>query len=118
MSGHPSGSIDEAADWVVDRLLARAEVEERPSRFADKAALFVRGREFFHLDAPGLADVRLGRSAIRANREALRADHRVELRSDTADWVNVRFESLEDAAIVLRWAETAIEAAMGSAGKG
>lgn len=104
-----STQVEEAGDWIASQLLARPGVDERKSRFADKSALFFRGKEFFHLDAVGLADVRLGRRLIRAHREELRSDSRVELGSES-DWINVRFASREDAEVVVQWAEMAINA--------
>ena len=99
MGEQPSraSSIDErASDWIVNSLLANPGVEERKSRFADRAALFFRGVEFFHLDKPGLADVRLGRKVIRSNMDALRSDPRIELRSTPSDWMQVRFRTRKD----------------------
>ena len=113
MGKRPSraGSIDErASDWIVNSLLANPGVEERKSRFADRTALSFRGVEFFHLDKPGLADVRLGRKAIRSNMDALRSDPRIELRSTASDWVQVRFRTQKDAECVLSWAKVAIDA--------
>lgn len=99
---------ERVGDWIVEQLLTLPGVEERKSRFADKEALLFRGTEFFHLDEPGLADVRLGRQRIREYKDKLRSDHLVELRTGSSDWVNVRFSSQEEAARVLKWAKVAI----------
>lgn len=100
--------IERAGDWLVNQLLAEPGVEERKSRFAGRPALFVRGKEFFHLDAPGLADVRVGRATVRTSLDELRADPRIELREGTSDWVQVRFISRKDAECALGWARKAI----------
>ena len=105
-----TGGLELTGNWIVKRLLAREGVEERKSKFADRAALFSRGREFFHLDEPGLADVRIGRRTIRSRMDELRADPNVELRAGSSDWIQVRFASRKDATRVLDWAEVAIDA--------
>jgi len=102
--------IEATSDWIVNQLLALGGVEESKSKFADRAALFYGGREFFHLDEPGLADVRLGRRTIRSRIEALRSDPNVELRAGASDWIQVRFASRKDAERVVDWAQAAIGA--------
>lgn len=97
-----------SGDWIVSRLLAHEGVEERKSKFADRAALFFEGKEFFHLDEPGLADVRLGRRAVRSMIDELRSDPHVELRGGTSDWIQVHFASRKDAERVLELSELAI----------
>lgn len=101
--------VKRVGDWIVNQLLSRTGVEERRSRFADRAALFFRGSEFFHLDEPGLADVRLGRRTIRSRIEELRSDHRIELRAGSSDWIQLRFASQEDAESVITWAQAALD---------
>jgi hypothetical protein len=103
-----AAGLADLGDGIVNRLLSRDGVEERRSKFADRPALFVAGKEFFHLDEPGLADVRLGRKVIQAHRDELRSDPRIELRSNASDWIQVRFASETEADIVLRWAEIAL----------
>lgn len=100
--------LENFGDSIVSRLLALPGVEERRSRFADKPALFFGGREFFHLDEPGLADVRLGRKTIRSRIDDLRSDRRIELRTGSSDWIHVRFRSGDDVESVVTWAELAI----------
>ena len=47
-----------SAVWtaVVDVARARGPVEERRSRYADKPALCLHGREIAHWEAPGVVD--------------------------------------------------------------
>lgn len=107
-SSRHDSETDSAGEWIVNRLLSSAGVEEHRSRFAARPALFIRGTEFFHLDALGLADVRLGRQRIRARIEELRSDERIEFRAAASEWIHVRFASRADAENVLLWAEAAL----------
>lgn len=102
--------LELTGDWIMNQLLAHESVEERKSKFADRSALFLTGREFFHLDGPGLADVRIGRRTIRSRIDDLRSDPNVELRTGASDWIQVRFASRKDAARVLEWAKVALDA--------
>jgi hypothetical protein len=43
-------------------MLPLGPVEERRSRYADKPALFLDGREIAHLEAPGVIDLRITRA--------------------------------------------------------
>lgn len=100
--------VERAGDWIVNQLLAHAEIEERKSRFADRSALFFRGKEFFHLDAPGIADLRLGRQKMRSHIDALRCNPRIHFRTNSSDWIQIHFRSRKDAQDVLAWARVAI----------
>lgn len=105
------GELERVGGWIVNQLLAHAGVEERKSRFAEREALFFRGAEIFHLEEPGLADVRLGRRTIRSRKEEFSSDPRIELRPNSSEWVQIRFARREDAALVVQLVESAIRAA-------
>lgn len=85
-------------------LLALGAVES-PSQFADRDAYWVNGVEVAHFEADSVLELRLTRAEIRARRAALRADPRVELRTD---WLEVRFSSAADVAFALTLAEAAV----------
>ena len=61
---------------VVDVARARGPVEERRSRYTDKAALWLHGREIAHCEAPGVVDLRITARGWRALPDRLRADPR------------------------------------------
>jgi hypothetical protein len=79
------------------RLRLIAGVTAKPSRFSDIDSYWVGTTEIAHFHDDETLDVRLTRNEIRARTAALRADPRVELRqSKDADWLAVRFVTLED----------------------
>lgn len=82
---------------VVDVARARGPVEERRSRYADKPALCLHGREIAHCEAPGLVDLRITASGWRALPDALRADPRVVRDPKRRDWIELRLASECDA---------------------
>ena len=87
---HPRPTLDA-------RLRLIAGVIAKPSRFSDIDSYWVGGTEIAHFHSDDTLDVRLTHQEIRARVAALRADPRVELRqSKDADWLAVRFATLED----------------------
>jgi hypothetical protein len=85
-----------------DAMAALPGVVESPSMFkGGDLAYWVHGKEIAHFEDAGIVDVRLTRGVIRSRREALRSDHRVELRYSGSDWVSVRFSLPEDRGFVL-----------------
>jgi hypothetical protein len=79
------------------------------SKFADKPAYFVDGKEVLHFHGDAAVDLRLGKKEIRARREAFKKDPRVVLRaSSSADWVEVLVESKKDVAFVIELVRIAV----------
>lgn len=100
---------------MADRLWASLSsldgVEESPSAFKNGPALWVNGTEIAHRDDERVIDVRLTRGLIRAQRDELRADHRVRLRkSSTADWIEVEVHEPADEQFLLTLVRQAAEA--------
>ena len=75
---------------VRKRLLAIDGVVEGENVFSDGAAFWVNGTQVAHFMDDAVMQLRLTRAAIRAQRERLRADARVELRQGASDWVKIR----------------------------
>lgn len=82
-------------DALINNLLALPGMEGGKSRWQEEEAVWYRGKEILHFDQPDLVDLRLGRKAIKAYREARLDDPRVKLRGQS-DWINVQLESPED----------------------
>jgi luciferase-like monooxygenase len=84
-------------------------VEQGPSRFGShrNQAWSVAGREFAHLHAGDLLDLRLPRS-IQAN---LRSDPRAHFRKSVSDWLEFEFHTPADVAYLARLAREAWAAA-------
>lgn len=94
-----------------DAMAALEGVAESPSMFKDDdLAYWVHGREIAHFEGAGVVDIRLTRGVIRSRRQALVADHRVDLRDSGSDWVTVRFSLPEDRGFLLELVEEAAAA--------
>jgi hypothetical protein len=53
------GHDDPCWNAFVTAMLAGGTADERPSRYGDKPALLIEGREIAHLEAPGIIDLRI-----------------------------------------------------------
>ena len=96
-------------DQLRQALSALPETEQTPSRFGSRksAAWSVRGREFAHLHADGLLDLRLPRAA----QKGLRSDPRAHFRKSASEWIELEFHTAEDVAHVAELARQAWTAA-------
>ena len=88
------------------------DVEQRPSRFGSRRnpAWSVNGREFAHLHADDLIDLRLP-PALQAG---LRSDARAHFRKSASQWLEIEFHSGADVADIARLAREAWAAARAS----
>jgi len=88
------------------------DVEQSPSQFGShqNPAWSVSGREFAHLHADDLLDLRLPR-AIQAG---LRTDPNAHFRNSTSEWVEFEFHTAEDVAHLAMLAREAWAAAKGA----
>jgi len=84
-------------------------VEQSPSRFGSRRnpAWSVSGREFAHLHADDLVDLRLPR-AVQAS---LRSDSRAHFRKGASEWLEFEFHTEADVARLARLARKAWAAA-------
>ena len=85
------------------------EVKESPSRFGSKRnpAWSVSGREFAHLHADDLLDLRLPRQA----QAALRNDPKARFRKSASEWLELEFHTAEDVEHLIALARDAWAAA-------
>lgn len=90
-------------------LSSLPEVEQSPSRFGSRRnpAWSVAGREFAHLHADDVIDLRLPR-AIQAR---LRSDSKAHFRKGTSEWLEIEFHSDADVAHIASLAREAWAAA-------
>lgn len=103
-----------AAAW---RAMAKIDgLFEGPSTFADDdlpRAFWVNGKQVVNLRDPDRIEVRVTKPVIRAERERLKADPRVELRPNASDWLMVHVARPADAALVVELAQLAANAHAG-----
>ncbi|HUG21592.1 luciferase family protein [Piscinibacter sp.] len=90
-------------------LLAVPGMEEGESSWSDGPALWVNGKQIANFTGDGLLEVRLTKSVIRALKERLAADRRIEVRK-SADWVRISIYSLEQRGIILELVKAAAAA--------
>ncbi len=86
-------------DSLVRSVLRMPAVEEHPSQFGPAPAYWVEGREFLHVDADGMLDLRLTRALYREHRARLRDDARVATRG--GDWIQIAIKTKADAGFAL-----------------
>jgi hypothetical protein len=85
-----------AAGRVRAEIAALPGVLEDRSKFADKPAFWVNGKEIAHFDDDLVIDVRLTAPVIRSRRSELRERPEITLRrSSSADWLEVRIDNPE-----------------------
>ena len=86
---------------------------EGPSVFDesdDVRAFYVDGTQVVNVRGPGTLELRLTKALIRAERDRLRADERIELRRNPSDWLIVKVARPADADLVAELAEKAARA--------
>jgi Family of unknown function (DUF5519) len=80
----------------VDAILRAGHADERRSRFGDKPALFVRGREVAHLEAPGVIDLRITSAGWAQAKPRYGGDPAVHREPSRRDWIEIRLSSRAD----------------------
>ena len=90
---------DRTGAWeaVVEIFLGLGSIDERPSRYGDKPALFIERREIAHHDGDGLVDLRLTAAGWRQARDAVTVDPAVLREPGRKDWVELRLNGPDDA---------------------
>jgi hypothetical protein len=91
-------------------LLTIDGILESPGIFYDDDAYWVNGTQIAHFRDAISIEIRLTKANIRAQRDRLRKDPRVELRSGASDWIMVRWSSPRDAAFIAELADIAAAA--------
>jgi hypothetical protein len=87
--------VDELARDVIAEAAALPGAQLGEGAFAPGQAVWVGKREVAHVDRDGALEIRLTRSAIRAQRDELRAEARVTLNANS-DWLAMRVASDAD----------------------
>jgi hypothetical protein len=80
------------------------------SRWSDRVAYSVAGREFVHLHGPTEVDIRLTTQIQSQHRKRLRGDARVGFRRNRSGWITFSLRSAEDAEAALEWIRLARDA--------
>jgi Family of unknown function (DUF5519) len=80
----------------VQAALGAGPAEERRSRYAEKPALFVAGREIAHCEAAGVIDLRITRGGWQRADEELRTDPAVHHTSTRRDWIELHVGTVAD----------------------
>jgi len=77
-------------------VLAAGPAVERRSRYGDKPALFTASREFAHLEAPGVIDLRVTQAGWLRVRDRFGADPAVQRDPARRDWIELHLDSPAD----------------------
>jgi hypothetical protein len=85
-------------DAFVEATLRAGYADERRSRFGDKAALFVGGREVAHLEAPGVIDLRITSAGWAQAKPRYGDDPAVHREPSRRDWIEIHLSSRKDLA--------------------
>lgn len=83
-------------DAFVAEMLTAGAVYESRSRYGDKPALFMDGREIAHLEEPGVIDVRITRAGWSRAKERYGNDPAVRRDSARRDWIELSLNSPAD----------------------
>ena len=95
-------------------------VDEGSSIFSEDDAApgyFVDGKQVAHFFAPDVIEIRLTKALIRADRERLKGDARVELRKNSSDWLKVRFRTEADLHLIENLVRAAVAAHLPASGR-
>ena len=90
------GEDDSRWDAFVSAMLAAGLVQERSSRYGDKPALFLDGREIAHLEAPGVIDLRISSKGWLQARDGYSDDPVVRRDPSRRDWIELHVRSPAD----------------------
>ncbi len=83
-------------DGIATAMLALAPVQERRSRYAEKPALALHGREIAHCEAPGVIDLRITRDGWSRASEQWHDDPAIHREATRRDWIELRISDVAD----------------------
>jgi hypothetical protein len=83
-------------DAFVTAMLAAGPAYERRSRYGDKPALFIEGREIAHLEAPGVIDLRITRQGWSQAKDDHSGDPAVRRDPARRDWIELHLRAPAD----------------------
>ena len=96
-------------DELWGQLLAIPGMEEGESSWSDGPALWVNGKQVANFTTDGRLELRLTKPVIRALKERLAEDKRIDVRR-SSDWVRITVESAEQHDLIVELAEAAAAA--------
>jgi Family of unknown function (DUF5519) len=83
---------------------------KKKSRWANRIAYLVQGREVAHFHSDRELDIRLTRTGQRELMGELKADRRVKFRRHPSEWITVTGSTLQDADFAVRLVDFALKA--------
>ena len=87
---------DSLWDAFVADMLGTGKAHERRSRYRDKPAVYIEGREVAHLEAPRIIDLRITRQGWSRLKGEFGTDPAVYRDPSRRDWIELRPHSLQD----------------------
>jgi len=90
------GSADLLWDVFVADMLGSGKAHERRSRYGDKPAVYIEGREVAHLEAARIIDLRITRQGWSRVKGEYGSDPAVFRDPSRRDWIELRPQSLQD----------------------
>jgi hypothetical protein len=88
--------VDAVWDAFVAGMLATGKAHERRSRYGDKPAVYIEGREVAHLEGPRIIDLRITRQGWSRVKDEYRSDPAVYRDPSRRDWIELRPRSQQD----------------------
>ena len=98
------------ADQLDPQVAVLSGVTQGTSRWSDRTAYSVAGREFVHFHGPTEVDIRLTTHLQSQHKERLRGDGRVGFRRSRSEWITFSLRSAEDVGAALGWIRLARDA--------
>lgn len=102
-SPSPSDNLDA-------KITALGDVTKGRSRWSNRNAYAVAGREFVHFHGPDEVDIRLTTGVQSQHKEGLRADPRIGFRRGRSEWITFSLRSVDDVDAALEWIRLARDA--------
>jgi hypothetical protein len=97
MLAHRDDAYDGSVwDAFVAGMLATGKAHERRSRYGDKPAVYIEGREVAHLEGPRIIDLRITRQGWSRVKDEYRSDPAVYRHPSRRDWIELRPRSQQD----------------------
>jgi Family of unknown function (DUF5519) len=102
------GHAEPLWDAFVADMLSTGKAHELRSRYGDKPAVYIEGREVAHLEAPQIIDLRITRQGWSRLKAQYASDPAVYRDPSRKDWIELRPHTLKDLARLADLLATAI----------